>query len=446
MRRSALLFASLALLVGAGCGSSGPTPTVKLSHQLEPISGGQTDTTHTSVVAIITMGNGGIGMCSGTLIAPNLVLTARHCVAPLQNSSSVQPGAVICGQTTFGPDYSAGALHVTTDTNVSYQSYYSSVPGQEVRVPSEGNDGCGYDVALIILSKKITSVKPYVPRIDEPVSLGEVYTAVGYGMTRTPTSSSDTAGAGTRRERTGLHVSWYRGGSYDPVCGTKPACGYGVASSEWQGEIGVCEGDSGGPALDANKRVVGVVSRGASCDYPTYSSVSTWKDFIIKAALDAAKAGGYTAPTWATTGSTGTGGAGGAAGAGAGGAGGSGAGGQAAGGAGGAAGGPVTTADPQGTACSKSAPCPTGYQCVYDSDPSKAYCAADCDANNACSPGLECVSVGQNAQVCKNAQKPAADTNTSSGCTLSQGRGPAKPVPWFIGLSLVGLAALRRRR
>jgi len=428
MRRSALLFASLALVVGAGCGSSGETPTVKLSHSLQPISGGHVDSAHKSVVGIGIVANGGLEMCSGTLIAPNLVLTARHCVSP------VSSGSVVCGQSPFGNPYPASQLYITPDEQISYNSNFTK--GQEVRVPSEGNDTCGYDVALIILSNKITSVKPYVPRIDKAVGVGEVYTAVGYGIT-----SPNGQDSGERRDRTNLHVSWYRGQSYDPICGTKPACGFGVASSEWQGEIGVCSGDSGGPALDSENRVIGVVSRGASCDYPTYSSVSTWKDFIIQGALDAAMAGGYKAPTWATTG---TGGAGGAAGAGGSSAGGSSAGG--AGGAGGAAGGPVTTADPQGTACSKSAPCPTGYQCVYDNDPSKAYCAADCDANNACSPGLECVSVGQNVQVCKNAQKPAADTNSSSGCTLSEGRGPAKPVPWFIGLSLVGLAALRRRR
>lgn len=428
MRRTALLFASLALFVTAGCGSASESPTVHLSHAQQPISGGQIDSTHTSVVGIAIISGSGFEMCSGTLIAPNLVLTARHCVSQIADT------AVICGQSTFGSMYSASNLYVTTDTQFSYKGNY--VKGKSVRVPSQGNDVCGYDVALITLSSDITSVKPYVPRIDKPVSLGEVYTAVGYGIT-SPTGQD----SGTRRDRTGLHVSWYRGQSYDPVCGTKPGCGQGLVSSEWQGETGICSGDSGGPALDANGMVIGVTSRGYQCDYPIYSAVSTWKDFIIQGALDAAKAGGYPAPTWATTGSTspGTGGAGGASGTG-------GSAGQATGGAGGAAGGPVTTSNPQGDSCSTANRCPTGYECVYDSNPKNAYCAAVCDANNACSPGLQCDTVAKNLQVCKNAPKASSSANSSSGCTLSEGRGPAKPVPWFVGLTLVGLALTRRRR
>lgn len=423
MRRTALLFASLALTLAAGCGSAGETPTVGVSHRLEPIAGGQVDTTHKAAVGIGLLAGGGIEMCSGTLIAPNLVLTARHCVSPISGA------AVICGSSPFGTPYNASQLFITTDNQIDYGSNF--VRGQEVRVPSEGNDTCGYDVALIILQSSIKSVTPYMPRIDKEVQLGEVYTAVGYG-----TVNPQNAGGGTRMERTGLRVSWYRGQGFDAVCNNKPECGYGVQSSEFQGETGVCEGDSGGPALDADNKVIGVVSRGYQCDVPVYGAVYTWKDFIVKGALDAAKAGGYAPPEWAVTGSTsGTGGAGGT---GAGGAGGTA--GQSAGGAGG---GPVTTADPQGTHCSGSDHCPSGYACVYDSDPSQAYCAARCETD-ACSPGLECVSAG-NIKVCKNPQG-GSDANTSSGCTVSEGRGPGKPVPWFVGLSVLGLAGLRRRR
>src|SRR5215510_9563338 len=47
------------------------------------IVGGTTDSMNMGVVALAVSRPGlFVGHCSGTLIAPNLVMTARHCVAP----------------------------------------------------------------------------------------------------------------------------------------------------------------------------------------------------------------------------------------------------------------------------------------------------------------------------------------------------------------------------
>jgi MYXO-CTERM domain-containing protein len=41
----------------------------------------------------------------------------------------------------------------------------------------------------------------------------------------------------------------------------------------------------------------------------------------------------------------------------------------------------------------------------------------------------------------------ASNAETDSGCSVaSAGRGPAKPVPWIVGLALAAFGALRRRR
>src|SRR5262245_46944477 len=53
-----------------------------LSQLQQPIIGGALDESTSGVVGLaLDLGSRVAGHCSGTLIAPNLVLTARHCVA-----------------------------------------------------------------------------------------------------------------------------------------------------------------------------------------------------------------------------------------------------------------------------------------------------------------------------------------------------------------------------
>jgi hypothetical protein len=174
---------------------------------------------------------------------------------------------------------------VTASSALTRRTRFAGV--SEVVVPSQSGL-CGHDIALMVLRGVVDSneIPPMSPRLDPPTSRGEQYTAVGFGE-----AGSD-GDAGVRRTRSGLSV----------VCSARGCGGRGVVTNtEFVGEDAVCEGDSGGPALDADGRVLGVVSRGESgCGRAIYSAVAAWRDWIASTARHAATVGGYSPPEWAT--------------------------------------------------------------------------------------------------------------------------------------------------
>lgn len=275
------LAACLLCLSGtASCSDEVATPEPRyVANRIQAISGGQVDPNSTAVVGIVSQSRGGIGTCTGSLIAPNLVMTAQHCVA------DSPAGPVLCGRSRFGAPRSADNFYVTTETSLPRggSGYYSV---REVRVREVGADLCGNDMALLVLARNVPAAEatPLVPRIDREVSGGNRFTAIGYGQTETG------GGAGTRRIVNNRQV----------LCGGVACRRYGVVhTQEWVGSDGVCQGDSGGPALDEEGRVLGALSRGGQgCSYPVYSSAYGFRDWIREMARDAAETGGYEAPGW----------------------------------------------------------------------------------------------------------------------------------------------------
>ncbi len=262
-----------------------------LGEGLQPIAGGVPDGTDTAVVGIYVNTNG--ATCTGSLIAPNLVLTGRHCVAQL-------PQPIDC-MAAFGSTTPASEIYVTTQPNIWTAQPSDFYPGASVVVEPGPGLVCGDDVALIVLAENIPEgeATPLVPRVDEPAAVGEVYAAVGYGAT----SDFGTDG-GERRRRDDLVVECLGA-----------ACGTWAAATEWSGNEGVCPGDSGGPALDEQGRVFGVVSRGSvGCVSPVYGDVAAHADWLKAEGIDAAAMGGYPTPPWALGEPTGMGGGGGAGG------------------------------------------------------------------------------------------------------------------------------------
>src|SRR5690348_8577962 len=140
--RSGIAAVGLLAAVTVGCGDVAPGPGT--AESTLPIAGGTLDLEHLAVFQEFTRWDGNVSACTATLIAPNVLLTARHCVAEGESSN------VRCGMSFFGDTVNGNSTVVTNDVVPGETS--SFYRGLDVRVPSESTSMCGYDVALIILN------------------------------------------------------------------------------------------------------------------------------------------------------------------------------------------------------------------------------------------------------------------------------------------------------
>jgi hypothetical protein len=309
MRKSSLVnqhARTLGLLVagwafaGMSCGDELPRAVSSIAG---PIQGGTNDTTHTFAVGIVSQMNGGYALCSGALLAPNLVATARHCVA------AVGDEAIICPQTKFGAVRAASTFAVTTDADLG--SAKTQVGVRKVIVPS-GSDQtsvCGNDIALLILSKNISLPAYVTPVLSPPMTNHSLYsttvTAVGYGVTSPSDSTGSTAGI--RRIKQGIKLACIPNDKSFTDC--FPSHSSEITAAEFMTGNGTCEGDSGSDAYEQDNfnagRWVGfgVLSRGGAtsttCLGGVYTRFDAWSALVIGAAKEAATAGGYALPAWA---------------------------------------------------------------------------------------------------------------------------------------------------
>ncbi len=272
-----------AALLAAACAGAGDAPDETPPGRLgQAIEGGADEPGHREIVRLIRLSGDEGSKCTGVIVAPDLVLTARHCVSPFEEPDDA------CGRNQRAEGTLTVQLRGEDEKLIELQAQEDSI-----RVPrNEGASSCDADIALVYVPAMIAyRNEPWFraasPRLDRAPEPGEPYVALGFGAL-----NAEGVESGGLRVRQNLSVACLYGGC-DSAEDVKP--------SEWQGEAGVCRGDSGGPALDAQGRVLGVASRSklADCTKPTYSSAFDYRAWLQREALAAARLGGYDDPPWA---------------------------------------------------------------------------------------------------------------------------------------------------
>jgi hypothetical protein len=212
-----------------------------------PIIGGSFDPGDDAVVQVLVSR----GLCTGTLVAPRVVMTAAHCV-----SEAIEDGDTESGSVRFGNGQDPWIAELGIVDMAMHRLYAPPAFLQ-------------WDIAAVRLAEdapaEIAPIEPNLDPLEAPRDIGLSARTIGFGVD----DGAGQSGAGLKREvdLTVDEITFYH-------------VGMGTTTQN------TCQGDSGGPTLvtyGGVERVVGVTSFGSDrCRARSYQTrVDSLQDWLL---------------------------------------------------------------------------------------------------------------------------------------------------------------------
>jgi hypothetical protein len=230
---------------------------------------------------VVVWGDAGsvLQRCTGSMVAPNLVLTARHCIANyVDQPFTCTPSGDLTPDSTGGQIGATLAPDKITVRTGTGPDVVLAATGVQV-FSTQTTSICRNDIALVLLDQALTT--PIAPlRLTAGTTPGELVRVVGYG-------ASEDGGFGVRLTHAGLTISMVGESQFRPTGDPVPPRTFATDGPA------ACFGDSGGPALDAREAVTGILSQvSGDCMSSTardfYTQIAPFKDELFTPAFTAA--------------------------------------------------------------------------------------------------------------------------------------------------------------
>ncbi|MGP3984003.1 S1 family peptidase [Streptomyces sp. KR80] len=235
-----------------------PVPSPRSGGVHGTIVGGTPTTTDEYPWTVIV--NAGMFLCGGTLVRPNKVVTAKHCV------------------TFWGGPFDPSSVRVTAGRTDRTTNAGTVVGVKDIWLHGSVEEGA--DIAVLTLASNLDYKTLALPAQGEAPQYNEKSRILGWGLTAENGSASQVL----RQAEVPV--------TPDSACraayGERVDLGLEFCAGYEAGGVDTCQGDSGGP-VEQNGKLIGVTSWGEGCarpgKYGVYARVAAVAD-EIKAQLD----------------------------------------------------------------------------------------------------------------------------------------------------------------